>query len=442
MHFTTLENKIVNRSATIAIIGMGYVGLPLAVEVAKQKFLVYGYDNNAEKVNLLKEGYSHIQDISSEELALQLKEQNLIPTTDSTVLNHADIVIICVPTPLTQNQQPDISYIEAAVEDIKKCIILGKLIILESTTYPGTTEDIILKQLVELGYKVGEDFFLGFSPERIDPGNKAFGTMNTPRIVGGVTNKCSILGKLFYETVVKDVQSVSSTRVAEMTKLVENTFRSINISFVNEMAIMCDKLGIDIWEVIDAAKTKPFGYMAFYPGPGIGGHCIPLDPMYLSWKAKGHNFYSRFIELAQDVNKNMPNYVVERLMRALNVKGKPLYNSKILVLGLAYKPNVNDMRESPSLELYELLEKNKAIVSYNDPYIDSFNDSNGELTRSVPLDYEQFSEYDCILLLTAHTIYDYEAIYKYSQLIFDTRNGFHNVIDAHNKIVKLGGGDL
>lgn len=436
-YYDSLMQRIDTKDVTIAVIGLGYVGLPLAVGFAKKNFQVYGYDISEDKVNILKNGNSYIQDVDSSEIKSVMG--NFIPTFDDSVLADADIISVCVPTPLTKYQQPDLTYIISAVNNIKKNFKPGKLLVLESTTYPGTTEEVMLKEFTDMGYKVGEDFFLCFSPERVDPGNEKFNTQNTPKIVGGVTDRCNALGKKYYGSIIKDIITVSSPKVAEMTKLIENTFRSINISFINEMAIMCDKLGIDIWEVIDAAKSKPFGFMAFYPGPGIGGHCIPLDPMYLSWKAKGYNFFSRFIELAQDINKNMPEYVIQRLMRALNNVGRPLNSSKILMLGMSYKPNIDDLRESPGLELFELLRESGAEVFYNDPYVASFRDANGNDVFSVELTYSDLSNYDCILLTTNHSVYDYRRIYENSKLIFDTRNGFKDIHDPA-KIIKLGGG--
>lgn len=439
--FNDLKTKISNKEAVVTVIGMGYVGLPLAIELSKSKFVTYGYDLDEHKINKLKQGVSYIQDIDSDVLNSCLNSNNFIPTSDKSCLRDSDIISICVPTPLTKNQQPDISYIVSAVDQIIESFNGKKLIILESTTYPGTTEELILYRLQDMGYEVGEDFFLCFSPERVDPGNKHFTTHNTPKVVGGFTKKCNDLGREFYGSIIENIILVSNPRVAEMTKLMENTFRSINISFINEMAIMCDKLGIDVWEVIDAAKTKPFGFMPFYPGPGIGGHCIPLDPMYLAWKAKGHNFYSRFIELAQDINKNMPNYVLQSLMVALNKIGKPIRNSNILILGMAYKPDIDDLRESPSLEVYELLKHSGANVSYNDPYVESFRDSSGATVNSTTLDINEIRQYDCVILLTDHSIYNYEEIVFNSNLIFDTRNGLKNIIDSP-KVIKLGGGNL
>ncbi|MWV46680.1 nucleotide sugar dehydrogenase [Paenibacillus sp. HJL G12] len=438
--YNSLKTKIEKKEAKVVVIGMGYVGLPLALELGKAQYKVYGYDVNEEKIKMLHNGQSYIQDVDTRELTNCLNEGYFFPTSDDNVLSEADIITICVPTPLTRNQEPDISYIESAVGKIRSNFSPGKLIVLESTTYPGTTEEVIMKQLNNLGYIVGEDYFLCFSPERVDPGNKKYNTQNTPKVIGGVTEQCNQLGIALYGNVIDKIVSVSSPRVAEMSKLLENTFRSINISFVNEMAILCDKLDIDIWEVISAAESKPFGYMPFYPGPGIGGHCIPLDPMYLSWKAKEQNFYSRFIELAQDINKNMPNYVIQRLILALNKMGKALSNSSILLLGMSYKPDIDDLRESPSLELYELLINYGARVFYNDPFASNFKQYNGEVATSIELNYQGMSEYDCIVLLTNHSQYDYNEIYKFSKLIFDTRNGFKNINDA-SKIVKLGGGN-
>lgn len=437
-YFQKLMDNILNKEIKVTIIGMGYVGLPLAVELAKQNIKVYGYDKQSEKISKLIKGNSYIIDVDSSTINEIVESGYLTPVSDPGSIRDSDIIVICVPTPLTINQQPDISYIESALEDIVNNLTPGKLIILESTTYPGTTEEILLSRFSSAGYLVGENIFLCFSPERVDPGNKHYKTSNTPRIVGGITRECCELAKAFYMSVVEEVIPVSSPRVAEMTKLLENTFRSINISFINEMAILCDKLNIDLWEVIEAAKSKPFGFMPFYPGPGVGGHCIPLDPVYLSWKAKGINFYSRFIELAQEINKSMPSYVLNRIMHTLNKSGKPLKGSKVLLLGMSYKPDVDDLRESPNLELYELLRNHGAEVFFNDPYTSCFFDKDNNIVSSVTLEYETLGQYDCVVLLTNHSCYNYQLIYDYSTLIYDTRNGFKEVIDSKAIINKLG----
>ncbi|PNP89416.1 UDP-N-acetyl-D-glucosamine dehydrogenase, partial [Listeria newyorkensis] len=349
MYYETMQEKINTKNGTVGVIGLGYVGLPLAIEFAEAGYNVIGFDIHAGKVNQLMQGDSYIIDITNQKLATVVQSAHFTPTTDFSKLSEVDAVCICVPTPLTKSQEPDMSYIIAAVTEIKRYMKPGMLITLESTTYPGTTEELIQAEIEALGYRVGEDFFLCFSPERVDPGNKTFQTKNTPKVLGGTTPNCCQLGEALYSKVIDHVYLVSSTKVAEMTKLLENTFRSINIAFINEMAMLCEALDMNIWEVVDAAATKPFGFMKFTPGPGIGGHCIPLDPMYLSWKAKGANFFSRFIELAQETNKKMPEQVIHKVSQALNSAYKSMRGSKVLVLGMAYKPDIDDVRESPAL---------------------------------------------------------------------------------------------
>ncbi|MCA1041616.1 nucleotide sugar dehydrogenase [Bacillus infantis] len=435
-NYNHLINKIEEKTAIVGVIGLGYVGLPLALEFAKAGYTVYGFDVNEKKVQDLLNGESYIIDVPNEELKTVVESKNFIPTTDFSLISKLDTVSICVPTPLTKSQDPDMSYVISAVSTIKSYMSSGILITLESTTYPGTTEDLIEKELQIEGYKVGEDYFLCFSPERVDPGNKKFNTKNTPKVLGGTTNECTELGVILYTSIIDKIVPVSSPKVAEMSKLLENTFRSINIAFINEMAMLCDKLGIDIWETIEAANTKPFGYMKFTPGPGIGGHCIPLDPMYLSWKAKEANFYSRFIELAQEVNKTMPSYVLGKVGEALNNVSKPIRGSKVLILGMAYKPDIDDLRESPSLEIYELLKNSGAEVDFHDPHAISFIDKNESIVHSKLLDYEMLNDYDCILLLTNHTAFDYKEIEKYSQIIVDTRDAFREI--KSEKVFKIG----
>jgi UDP-N-acetyl-D-glucosamine dehydrogenase len=429
-----LCQKIKQRKANITVIGLGYVGLPMCVEFAHKGFFVAGVDKDAEKIKQLKAGKSYIMDISPE--TLQSIQRNFSPTTNFHVLSEADVVIICVPTPLNKTKDPDLSYIAAATAEIKKNLQPNQLIILESTTYPGTTDEIVLPQLEETGLKVGRDFFLAFSPERIDPGNATWNFRNTPKIVGGVTTDCGELAELLYTDVVDRVVRVSSSKSAEMVKLLENTFRAINIAMVNEVAIMCNKLGIDTWEVIDAAATKPFGYMPFYPGPGLGGHCIPIDPQYLSWKLKMLNYSAKFIELADEINSSMPEYVVTKITDALNFESKSVKGSKIVLLGVAYKKNSNDLRESPALDIAKLLKLRGADVVYHDPYIpqmilDSETIHSEELTPSL------LKQADCVVIVTDHEDYDWQFVVDHSKLILDTRNAVRKTRAGKSRIVKL-----
>jgi UDP-N-acetyl-D-glucosamine dehydrogenase len=429
-----LKNKIKDKQAVIGVIGLGYVGLPLAVEMAETGYQVYGIDVNEEKADQLKRGHSYIIDVETKRVADVVKKGFFHPGHDFSVINKCDAVSICVPTPLRKTKDPDISYITSAVTEIKKYMHKGLLITLESTTYPGTTEELIQNEIEAMGYKIGQDFYVCFSPERVDPGNQVYNTKNTPKVIGGITPECTELGCLLYGQVLQNIVPVSSTKVAEMVKLLENTFRSVNIGLVNEMALMCDRMGINVWEVIDAAATKPFGFMPFYPGPGIGGHCIPLDPMYLSWKAKMYNFYNKFIELASDINGNMPRYVITKIMDALNLHRKSLRGSKVLLLGMAYKKNIDDVRESPALDVYALLLEKGAEIDYNDPFVPSFKFGETEI-RSVKINSQAIKKYDCVVLATDHSDYDYTMISKNAQLIVDTRNGFKNFC---GNIVKLG----
>ncbi len=434
--YEELKQKLQMKTAHVGIIGLGYVGLPLAIETLKSGYTVTGIDLHAGKVENLKAGISHVQDISNETLQECMAQGRFFPTTDYSVLSELDAVSICVPTPLSPNQDPDTSYIIHVVDQIKTYMRQGMLITLESTTYPGTTEELIQQEFEKLGYEAGVDFFLCYSPERVDPGNRLFTTHNTPKIIGGTTERCIELGTLLYGNLVKTVVPVSSPKVAEMSKLLENTFRSVNIAFMNEMAMMCDKMGINVWEVIKAASTKPFGFMPFYPGPGIGGHCIPLDPMYLSWKAKGFRFHSQFIEIAQSINDNMPDYVLNKTSQVLNLYAKAIKNSKILILGMAYKPDVDDLRESPGLEIYELFAKNGAKIDYFDPYAQSFVNKEGQVVRSIDNDPELFQSYDCMVLITNHRCFDYQALADLGVAIIDTRNAFDGI--ANTNIYKLG----
>ncbi|PEI95134.1 UDP-N-acetyl-D-glucosamine dehydrogenase [Bacillus pseudomycoides] len=435
-YYNRLKEKIGNRNAKVGVIGLGYVGLPLAVELSKAGYNVYGIDLDNKKVDKLLNNNSYIIDISNEEIEFINKSYQFTPTSNFEIIKELDAVSICVPTPLTKSQEPDMNYIIAVMNEIKNYMHKGLLITLESTTYPGTTEELIEEELNNQGYMVGEDYFLCFSPERVDPGNQHYNTKNTPKVLGGTTEKCTELGVNLYSSFIDTVVPVSSPKVAEMSKLLENTFRSINIAFINEMAMLCDKLGIDIWETVDAANTKPFGFMKFTPGPGIGGHCIPLDPMYLAWKAKGSNFFSRFIETAQEINKHMPEYVYNKVSYALNTHQKSVMGSRLLLLGMAYKPDIDDLRESPGLEIYKLLRDSGARVEYNDPYAHSFKDEYGEKVDSVALDYSSLAEYDCVILITNHKAYNDTMVVKNSKLIVDTRNAFKEFDDT--KIIKLG----
>lgn len=423
------------RGVTVSVIGQGYVGLPLAMAIVRAGYRVNGLDIDPARVERLREGDSYVLDVSPSELEGALASRRFHPTTDFNVLRQSQIVIICVPTPLRKSKDPDVSFILNAVEQIKAHLNQGMLIILESTTYPGTTEELIAAEIEKGGYKVGKDVFVCFSPERVDPGNVVFKTTNTPKVIGGVTPNCTDLGVLFYSQVMEEVVPISSARVAEMVKLLENTFRAVNIGLVNELALMCERMDIDIWEVIEAAATKPFGFMPFYPGPGIGGHCIPLDPIYLSWKAKTYDFYNKFIELASDINGNMPRHVVTKIAEALNLEGKALRNARILILGMAYKRDIDDLRESPSLEVYRLLKLQGAGVDFHDPHICTIQEADG-VAEGVPLTTASLAGYDCVVLATNHTAFDYRWIADHTRLILDTRNAFKGIDLPH--ILRLG----
>jgi UDP-N-acetyl-D-glucosamine dehydrogenase len=429
-----LKEKIETRKAKSAIIGMGYVGLPLAIEFAKAGLTVTGIDLNSGKIKKLNAGKSYIPDIPSEEIRTLVRQNKLKATTDFSVLAKMDIVNICVPTPLSKTKDPDVSYIMESARQIAKYLHKDQLIILESTTYPGTTDELLLPLFEETGLKTGKDFYLAFSPERIDPGNKKYTTKNIPKIVGGITSECTRMAVAFYQIALDKVIPVSSSQVAETVKLLENTFRSTNIGLVNELALMCDKLKIDVWEVIDAAATKPFGYMPFYPGPGLGGHCIPIDPFYLSWRAKSVGFEPRFIELAGQINAGMPEYVVTKIADALNAHKKPIKGSSVLVIGVAYKSNVDDIRESPALDILRLLQNKGAKISYSDPYIPSLKPERINL-KSVSLTPACLEKVDCAVIVTAHEIFDYPQIVKHAPLIVDTRNALKGYKKSH--IVRL-----
>jgi UDP-N-acetyl-D-glucosamine dehydrogenase len=434
----SLIEKIRNKTARIAVIGLGYVGLPLAVEKAKVGYAVVGVERNVDRVAQVNRGENYIGDVVPDDLAAVVRAGRLRATQDFSVVADVDVVTICVPTPLDKNKQPDTSYIEYVVEQSLPYVHPGQLIVLESTTYPGTTEEIIQARLEERGFAVGRDVFVAFSPERVDPGNARYKTKNTPKVVGGVTQECTRIAAALYEQVLEGgVFQVSSPRVAEMTKILENTFRIVNISLVNELALLCERMNIDIWEVIEAAKTKPFGYMPFYPGPGLGGHCIPLDPFYLSWKAKAYDFSTRFIELAGQVNDEMPHHVVERSMMLLNDSGKSVRGAKILVLGVAYKRDIDDVRESPALKVIGELEKLGANVCYHDPYVPSIKLGDHEMT-SQPLDDSALRKSDLVLILTDHSSIDYARVAKASPLVFDTRNATAGI--AAPNVTRLGVG--
>jgi UDP-N-acetyl-D-glucosamine dehydrogenase len=428
-----LEEKIRNRTARVGIIGLGYVGLPLAMEFAKAGFSVTGIDIQESKVSLLNRGESYVQDVSSDTLKKWVSGGKFRATSDFSAILDLDTINIAVPTPLRKTKDPDMSYIVSACQETAKYLTSGKLVILESTTYPGTTDELVLPMLEASGGKVGEDFFLCFSPERVDPGNPRYQTANIPKVVGGITPACTRLGALFYAQALEKVVPVSSTSVAEMVKLLENTFRMINIGLVNEMALMCDRMGINVWEVIDAAATKPFGFMPFYPGPGLGGHCIPIDPFYLSWKTKQAGIEARFIELAGYINGQMPHFVVDKIQDALNEHSKPLKGSHVHVLGAAYKRDIDDVRESPALDIILLLERRGTRVTYSDPFVSTLHLQDHQLTAQDPLAMAE--QADCVVVVTDHSGVDYAGIVDRAKLIVDTRNALKNYKSV--KIVRL-----
>ncbi len=432
--FKKLKKKILDKKARVGIIGLGYVGMPLAVEFAEAGFSVYGIDTNQKRINQIKKGTSYIIDIPSDIVAALVSENRLHATTKYNIIKKLDAVIICVPTPLSKTKEPDISYIIEAVKRIAKHKKKGQLIVLESTTYPGTTDEIVLPALESNGLKAGRDFFLAFSPERIDPANRNFSPRQIPKVIGGVTKEGGRLAQSLYAQVMDQVVMVSSSKIAEMAKLLENTFRSVNIGLVNELTLMCDKLGVNVWEVIEAAKTKPFGFMPFYPGPGIGGHCIKIDPLYLSWKARLHGFESKFIELADQVNSGMPEYVSNKVISALNEKNKTVKESKILVLGIAYKKDVSDTRESPALEIIRILQGHGASISYFDPYVPEIL-VEGKKLKSTDLNKRTLKSRDCAIIATDHTDVDYKRVVKESKLVVDTRNATRHI--TNKKIVRL-----
>jgi UDP-N-acetyl-D-glucosamine dehydrogenase len=434
--YETLIKKIENKEAVIGVVGLGYVGLPLAVEKAKAGYKVIGFDVQQARVDQVNQGINYIGDVVDQDLVDMIKSGHLEATTDYARIQDVDAVAICVPTPLDIYQQPDTSYVESSAKAIAANAHEGMLVVLESTTYPGTTEEIVKPALEAKGLKTGETVFIAYSPERVDPGNKQFKTKNTPKVVGGITPNCTKVAAALYRSVLEgDVMEVSSPAIAEMEKIFENTFRHINIALANEMAILCDKMGIDVWEVIDAAKTKPYGFMAFYPGPGLGGHCIPIDPFYLTWKAREYNYHTRLIELAGEINNTMPEYVITRMMQILNEEGKALRGAKVTVLGVAYKNDIDDVRESPVLKIIELLQHHGADFQVVDPYVPHFRSCNMTM-ETVELTPEMLNESDIVLIATNHSNFDYEMIARESKLVFDTRNAMKG-IEKPNRYVKL-----
>lgn len=431
-----LLNKIKNKELTVGVCGLGYVGLPLAVEKAKAGFKTIGFDVQKEKVDMVNEGHNYIGDVVDDELSNLVNKGMLSATTDFSFVKDVDFIAICVPTPLDEHQEPDISYVKSSAEEISKYLKKGAIVVLESSTYPGTTEEL-LKPILEKGSGLvcGTDFYLGFSPERVDPGNAHFNTKNTPKVVGGIGKDATEVIAAVYRTVLEgDIHEVSSPAVAEMEKILENTYRNINIGLVNELAMLCEKMGISIWEVIDAAKTKPFGFQAFYPGPGLGGHCIPLDPYYLTWKAREYGFHTSMIENSMIINDKMPEYCVERCYKVLNKQGVAMSKSKILVLGVAYKNDIDDYRESPALKLIDLLKKENASVDFYDPYIPTYRYKGNEYTGISYINAEVLQSYDLVVIATAHKVYDLEMISRNSAMIFDTRNIFKYCL---NNVVTL-----
>jgi UDP-N-acetyl-D-glucosamine dehydrogenase len=432
-----LIRKFTDRTAKIAVLGMGYVGLPLATVFGEAGFQVIGIDPVSEKVELLNRGESYVGDVSSAQVARLVSEGLLTATTDYSAIQQADAVSICVPTPLRKSGDPDMSFIISAMEGLAPHLHPGMAIVLESTTYPGTTRELMLPALQKhSGLEAGKDFFLAFSPERVDPGRTDWTTLNTPKVIGGITADCTDVAVAWYSQAMKTIVPVSSAEVAEMAKLLENTYRMINIGLVNELALMCDRLDVDVWEVIEAAATKPFGFMKFTPGPGLGGHCIPIDPLYLSWKLKSLNYTARFIELASEINSNMPRYVVTKVQDALNDHALPLKGSQVLVLGAAYKPDIDDLRESPAIDVIGLLKQKGALVSYHDPHIPSFRHDDWKLESVQDLP-ASVAAADCVVIITNHSSYDYGAILSDSKLIVDTRNALGEAGRCNDKVVRL-----
>jgi UDP-N-acetyl-D-glucosamine dehydrogenase len=429
-----LRDLIAIKKAKIGVVGLGYVGLPLAIEIAAKKFKVIGIDIDAARVKNINKGISFISDVESPVLKKYVRQKLIKATTDQSQLKQCDVILICVPTPVSVNKEPDLTPVINSTKWIKKYLRRDQLIILKSTTYPETTERVLLPILEQSGFKVGRDFYLAFCPERIDPGNKRFGVVNTPVIIGGVTKKCTRIAAFFYKQFVDGVYPVSSPRSAEMTKLLENTFRNVNIALVNEFAQLCERMGgIDIWEVIDAARTKPFGFMPFFPGPGVGGHCIPIDPYYLSWKAREYDFHTVFIELSARINEDMPYFVANKTIDVLSQAGVCPKDAKVLLLGVAFKRDISDLRASPALKVYQIIEPRVGQVKYHDPHIPELQ-IDSRTIRSVKLDRKEIKKYDIVVILTDHSSYDYEMIKKHARLIVDTRNA----VQDGSKIFKLG----
>lgn len=431
--------RIENRSAKVGIIGLGYVGLPLAVEFAKAGFHVIGFDVSDRVVRLLMSGKSHIQDVPSGDVDALVRSGHFLATADPAQLQRADAISIAVPTPLVKTRDPDMSFVQAAADTIAANAHPGLLIVLESTTYPGTTRELLLPKLEGRGLTVGKDVFLAFSPERVDPGNPTFHTKNTPKVVGGITESCTEIANALYASCIDTIVPVSSTETAELVKLLENTFRSVNIGLVNEMAIVCDKLGVDVWEVIDAAATKPFGFMKFTPGPGIGGHCIPLDPHYLAWKMRTLNYKTRFIDLASEINSQMPAYVVEKVAYALNEERKAVNGSRVLVIGIAYKRDIDDVRESPALDVIRLLEERGAEVAYHDPFVASLRED-GHLREGIQLTTETLEASDAVVIVTDHRRVDYQLVMDHADLVIDARNAMSGTVQTRARVVGLTSG--
>ncbi len=431
-----LMDRFRNKQAVVGVVGLGYVGLPLAVALAESGLRVIGLDLDADKVAALQRGESYIEDIASDRLRPLVDKGALRASTDVNELKQADGVSICVPTPLRKTGDPDLSFIVSATQMLRTALHPGMVVILESTTYPGTTREILLPELESTGLHVGQDLFLAFSPERVDPGRKDWTTENTPKVIGGITPACSRVAAAMYGQAMKAIVMVSSVEVAEMTKLLENTFRAVNIAMVNEMALMCDRLGIDVWEVIEAAASKPFGFMKFTPGPGLGGHCIPIDPLYLSWKLRSMKFNARIIELASEINANMPRVVVQRLQDLLNEDGKAMAGARILVVGVAYKPNISDTRESPALDIIGLLRAKGADVTYYDPYVASIEHEGWGLHSLDALE-PQARLADCVVIVTDHAVVDYSALGKSAKVVFDTRNAMRDAVSPIARIVRL-----
>ena len=437
-HEQKLLKRIEDRSAVVSVVGLGYVGLPLAMEFAKAGFKVLGFDVSQRVVDLLNGGESHIQDVPAAEVAEMVRAGRFEATTKPERLAEADAVSIAVPTPLSKTRDPDMSYVLSAADTIAKQAHAGMVIVLESTTYPGTTREIMEPRLEAKGLSVGKDVFLAFSPERVDPGNEKYHTKNTPKVVGGITPACVTVATALYQSCIDTIVGVSSPEAAELVKLLENTFRSVNIGLVNEMAIVCDRLGVNVWEVIDAAATKPFGFMKFTPGPGIGGHCIPLDPHYLAWKMRTLNYKTRFIDLASEINSGMPDYVVEKVAHALNQERKAVNGSTVLVIGVAYKKNIDDIRESPALDVMRLLEERGAQIEYHDPFIPSYREE-GHERRSVELTDELLDRADAVVIVTDHSNVDYQRIVDHAGLLVDTRNAAAKCRAGRARIVSLSG---